>query len=116
MINIEKVNIAVIGLGYVGLPLAIELGKKFNVVGFDLDNIRVNELHKKYDRTNELDDSQLHILDQIKITASKKDIYNSDIYIITVPTPVDKNNKPDLGPIILASETVGSMLTKNNII
>ena len=116
MVKIEKMNIAVIGLGYVGLPLAVEFGKKFNVVGYDLDDARVLELHNGYDRTNELDDSQLLILDKIKITTSKQDIASSDIYIITVPTPVDKNNKPNLEPVILASEMVGSLLKKNNLV
>ena len=116
MVKIEKMNIAVIGLGYVGLPLAVEFGKKYNVVGYDLDGTRVLELHNGYDRTNELDDSELLILDKIKITASKKDIASSDVYIITVPTPVDKNNKPNLKPVILASEIVGSLLKKNNLV
>ena len=112
----KKVNIAVIGLGYVGLPLAVEFGKKFNVVGYDLDNARVKELNSGYDRTNELDDSELLILNKINITSNKEDISNSDIYIITVPTPVDKNNKPNLKPIISASEIVGSSLNRNNLV
>ena len=116
MINIEKKNIAVIGLGYVGLPLAVEFGKRFNVIGFDLDDTRVEELHNGHDRTNELNDSELSILDKIKITTNKKDISDSDVYIITVPTPVDINNKPNLIPIISASEIVGSLLKKNNLV
>ena len=113
MLSIEKIKIAVIGLGYVGLPLAVEFGKKFNVVGFDLDDARVKELHNGYDRTNELNDSELSILDKIKITTNKEDISDSDVYIITVPTPVDRNNRPNLKPIISASEIVGSLLKKN---
>ena len=116
MINIEKMNIAVIGLGYVGLPLAIEFGKKYNVVGFDMDESRVKELHSGFDRTNELNESDLSIINRIKITTSQEDIIDSDVYIVTVPTPVDKNNKPNLEPLISASETVGSLLNKNNII
>ena len=116
MINIEKKNIAVIGLGYVGLPLAVEFGKRFNVIGFDLDDTRVEELHNRHDRTNELSDPELLILDKIKITTNKKDISDSDVCIITVPTPVDKNNKPNLTPIISASEIVGSLLKKNNLV
>tara|TARA_Y100000591_G_scaffold319442_1_gene331518 strand:- start:405 stop:1700 length:1296 start_codon:yes stop_codon:yes gene_type:complete len=116
MKNIEKMNIAVIGLGYVGLPLAVEFGKKFKVIGFDLDDNRIKELHSGYDRTNELSDSDLSTLDKIKITTNKEDISNSDTYIITVPTPVDKNNKPNLQSIISASEIVGSMLKKNNLV
>ncbi len=116
MINIEKMKIAVIGLGYVGLPLAVEFGKKFNVVGFDLDDARVKELRNGYDRTNELNYSELSILNKIKITTNKKDISDSDVYIITVPTPVDKNNRPNLKPIISASEIIGSLLKKNNLV
>ena len=116
MINIEKINISVIGLGYVGLPLVVEFGKKFNVVGFDLDDTRIKELHNGYDRTNELNEAELSILEKIKFTTKKEDISESDIYIITVPTPVDKNNKPDLGHIISASEIVSSFLKKNNIV
>ena len=98
------------------VTFAVEFGKKFNVVGYDLDDARVSELHNGYDRTNELDDSQLLFLDKIKITTSKQDIASSDIYIITVPTPVDKNNKPNLEPVILASKIVGSLLKKNNLV
>ena len=67
MINIEKMNIAVIGLGYVGLPLAIEFGKKYNVVGFDMDESRVKELHSGFDRTNELNESDLSIINKLRL-------------------------------------------------
>ena len=116
MKKVEEMNVAVIGLGYVGLPLAVEFGKKFNVIGFDLDDIRVKELHNGYDRTNELDDSEISILRKIKITTNIEDISDSDIYIITVPTPVDRNNRPNLKPIISASEIVGSLLRENNLV
>ena len=116
MINIEKIEIAVIGLGYVGLPLAVEFGKRFKVVGFDIDDIRVKELNNGYDRTNELNDSELLSLDKIEITTSKENISNSNIYIITVPTPVDINNRPNLKPIISASKIAGSLLKKNNLV
>ena len=72
MINIEKINISVIGLGYVGLPLVVEFGKKFNVVGFDLDDTRIKELHNGYDRTNELNEAELSILEKIKFTTKKR--------------------------------------------
>ena len=116
MINIEKIEIAVIGLGYVGLPLAVEFGKRFKVVGFDIDDIRVKELNNGYDRTNELNDSELLNLGKIEITTSKENISNSNIYIITVPTPVDINNRPNLKPIISASKIAGSLLKKNNLV
>ena len=110
--SIQKTNIAVIGLGYVGLPLAVEFGKQYNVVGFDLNEIRINELKTGFDRTNELSQDQILFLDKITITNDKRDILDSNIYIVTVPTPVDKNNKPDLTAIISASKLIGGMLKK----
>jgi len=112
----KDMNIAVIGLGYVGLPLAVEFSKKYNVVGFDLDIIRISELEDKYDRTNELSENDLSKLENLKISNSENEIENSNIYIVTVPTPVDKNNKPDLNPIISASEMIGRFLKKNDIV
>ncbi len=116
MINKEDINIAIVGLGYVGLPLAVEFGKKYNVVGFDLDEKRVSELNNQYDRTNELPDDELDFLKNIEITARKENLENSNIFIVTVPTPVDSNNKPNLNPIISASEIIGSYLKKNDVI
>ena len=112
----EEIKIAVIGLGYVGLPLAVEFSKKYNVVGFDLDGIRVSELNDKYDRTNELSENDLSDLKNLKITTNDSEISNSNIYIVTVPTPVDKNNKPNLNPIISASELIGRYLNINDIV
>ena len=116
MIIKDEINIAVIGLGYVGLPLAVEFSKKYNVVGFDLDAVRVSELNDKYDRTNELLGNDLSDLDNFKITTNKNEIKNSNIYIVTVPTPVDKNNKPNLNPLTSASEIIGRYLNKNDIV
>ncbi len=109
----EKKHIAVIGLGYVGLPLAVEFNKKYKVTGFDVDVDRVDELINGFDRTNEL---QKNDLKNLRFTNSKKDIARANIYIVTVPTPVDKNNKPDLSFLESASTLVGSMLVKNNIV
>ena len=116
MIKKEKINITVIGLGYVGLPLAVEFSKKYNVVGFDKDKRRVDELNEKYDRTNELSDNDLLYLNNFKITTNENEITNANIYIVTVPTPVDKNNKPNLNPIISASEMIGKYLNKNDLV
>ena len=112
----NKYNIAVIGLGYVGLPLAIQFSKKYNVVGLDLDKERISELKNGIDRTNELSDHDLSLLKSIKLTSDKSSIRKSDIYIITVPTPVDKNNKPNLNPLISASKMVGDNISKDNLI
>ena len=116
MIKNEEINITVIGLGYVGLPLAVEFSKKYNVTGFDLDTIRVSEINDKYDRTNELSENDLSDLKNLKITSNDNEIFDSNIYIITVPTPVDKNNKPNLNPIISASELIGRNLKINDIV
>ena len=111
-----KRKISVIGLGYVGLPLAVQFSKKYNVVGYDLDIKRISELKKGIDRTNELTDKDLKNLKNVKITSEKKHILDSNIYIVTVPTPVDKNNKPNLNPLEKASKLVGECLSKNDIV
>ena len=116
MINKEKTKITIIGLGYVGLPLAVQFGKKFNVIGFDLNKTRVDELNNCYDRTNELSQEDLSNLEGLIITNDKQKIKDSNFYIVTVPTPVDKNNKPNLNPIILASEIIGDNLSPNDIV
>ena len=114
--KIKNQKIAIIGLGYVGLPLAVQFSKKYCVVGFDLNLDRISELKNRIDRTNELLDDDLIHLEKIKLTADKKHIFDSNIYIVTVPTPVDKNNKPDLEPLISASTIVGRCLSINDIV
>ncbi|SHG80843.1 nucleotide sugar dehydrogenase [Winogradskyella jejuensis] len=114
-------KIAIIGLGYVGLPLAIEFAKKYSVVGFDINKERVNELNKCYDNTSEVSSNDLKkVLNQQKnklfLSFNVEDIANSNIYIVTVPTPVDRNNRPILKPLEKASKTVGKLLNKNDIV
>ncbi len=109
-------NIAIIGLGYVGLPLAIQFSKVHNVVGYDLDLERILELKEGIDRTNELSDKDLGQLSYINVTSDIKDISACNIYIVTVPTPVDKNNNPDLEPLISASKMIGEVLSSNNMV
>ncbi len=116
MIKNEEINISIIGLGYVGLPLAVEFSKKYNVVGFDLDKIRVSEINNNFDRTNELSEKDLSDIKNFNITTNENEISNSNIYIVTVPTPVDKNNNPNLNPIISASELIGRYLNINDIV
>ena len=101
-------KITIIGLGYVGLPLAIEFGKKFNVLGFDISKSRVNELKKGLDSNGEFTENE--------ILHPVKDVGNSDFYIITVPTPLKKNNKPDLRPLKSASQIVGKKIKKGDIV
>ncbi|MCH5598722.1 nucleotide sugar dehydrogenase [Niabella ginsengisoli] len=121
---LEK-KIAVIGLGYVGLPLARLFATKYSVIGFDINKTRINELNSGHDSTLEVEDDILKAVlktDNISkggglyCTAALDEIKNADIYIITVPTPVDKNNRPDLTPLYKASETVGKVLKKGDIV
>ena len=117
--KLNNKKIAVIGLGYVGLPLAVEFARKYNTTGFDINNKRVNELADGIDTTLEISDDYLK--DTINthlfiITSDKNKISDCNIFIITVPTPTDKNNRPVLTPLLLASETVGSVLKKGDIV
>ena len=116
-------KIAVIGLGYVGLPLAVAFAKKYFVVGFDINQSRVAELKNGFDTTLEVEEHELKEVlfnkqdkTGLLITDDKGEIQNSNFYIITVPTPTDKHNRPILTPLIKASETVGSVLKKGDIV
>ncbi|MDG0837079.1 nucleotide sugar dehydrogenase [Staphylococcus equorum] len=108
-------KIAVVGLGYVGLPVAVAFGKQQEVVGFDINETRINELKNGYDRTNEVNDEDLK-KSNIKFTNQPEKLSKVDFIIVAVPTPINKNNQPDLTPLIKASETVGKALTKNTIV
>ena len=111
-------KICVIGLGYVGLPLAHSFSEKYEVVGFDISKWRIDELSSGYDRTLELSSEQVNeaIKNGMKFTLDTNDIKDCNIYIVTVPTPIDKNKRPDLTPLIKASETVGKVLKKGDIV
>lgn len=113
-----KNKICIIGLGYVGLPLAHAFSKKYKVVGFDISQGRIDELRSGHDRTLELSESQVKeaINNKMEFTLNLDDIRDCNIYIITVPTPIDNYKKPDLTPLIKASETVGKVLKKGNIV
>lgn len=108
-------KIAVVGLGYVGLPVAVTFGSKHKVIGFDVNESRIDELKNGYDRTNEVTDEKLKETD-IEYTSNANDLKKADFIIIAVPTPIDKHNKPDLFPLIKASETVGKVITPNTIV
>ncbi|WP_415363303.1 UDP-N-acetyl-D-glucosamine 6-dehydrogenase [Mammaliicoccus lentus] len=110
-----KRKIAVVGLGYVGLPVAIAFGKKQEVIGFDINEIRINELKNGYDRTNEVTDEDLKV-SNVKFTNQPEELSKVDFIIVAVPTPINKNNQPNLTPLIKASETVGKALTKDTIV
>jgi UDP-N-acetyl-D-glucosamine/UDP-N-acetyl-D-galactosamine dehydrogenase len=109
-------KIAVIGLGYVGIPLAVEFGKKIETIGLDINSDRINELRKGYDRTLEMDESDLKSSTHLTFTESIEDTKDCNIFIITVPTPINSKNLPDLTPLILSSKSVGSVLKKGDIV
>ena len=109
-------KISIIGLGYVGLPLAVEFGRYHEVVGFDIDERRVEQLTYGHDVTNECDNEQLKDAKYLRFSASIDDIMDSQLYIVTVPTPVDKFKRPDLRPLQAASKTVGSVLKVGDIV
>jgi UDP-N-acetyl-D-galactosamine dehydrogenase len=108
-------HLAVIGLGYVGLPLAVALARHFPVTGLDINRRRIAELRDGKDRTDEIPPDVLRA-SALKLTADDADVAGSDVFIVTVPTPVDKDDKPDLAAILSACETVGKRLTKNAIV
>ncbi len=109
-------RIAIIGLGYVGLPLAIVFGKKRKVIGYDIDKNRISELKSGYDYTLETTPQELKDAVHLSYTSNKEDILDCEIYIVTVPTPIDKHKKPDLKSLIKSSEMVGSVLNKGDIV
>ncbi len=113
-----KMVISVIGLGYVGLPLAHAFSSKYKVIGFDIANWRVKELRNGYDRTLELSREQVEeaISNGMEFTTNLEDIRDCNVYIVTVPTPIDRHKKPDLTPLLKASESVGKVLKKGDIV
>ncbi|MBT5185504.1 MAG: nucleotide sugar dehydrogenase [Kordiimonadaceae bacterium] len=111
----SETRIVVVGLGYVGLPLAVALAKKFDVIGFDISEQRISELHEGYDRTKEIEKERLEA-SSIMLTSSAEDIKGAVIYIVTVPTPVDENNKPDLRPVRSSCEILGPVIGKNSVV
>lgn len=118
-ISVEFKKIAVIGLGYVGLPLAVEFGKKYKTVGFDIDSNRVHQLVDGKDVTLEVKEEDLiEVLHNknLNLTDEVQNLRDCNVYIVAVPTPIDKNNKPDLVAIQKASQTIGGVLKKNDII
>jgi UDP-N-acetyl-D-galactosamine dehydrogenase len=109
-------TIAIIGLGYVGLPLAVEFGKKRKVIGFDINRARVEELLAGDDHTRECSPEQLKAAEHLRFSAELADLKSANIFIVTVPTPVDGANRPDMTPLVKASSTVGAVLKKGDIV
>ena len=114
--KLAELKIAIIGLGYVGLPLAVEFGKKSSVIGFDINHSRIDELKRGEDHTLEVSSDDLKKADQLNFSANLHDLKEANFFIVTVPTPVDQVNRPDLTPLKKASETVGQALKKGDIV
>jgi UDP-N-acetyl-D-galactosamine dehydrogenase len=116
MRNLEDLQLAVVGLGYVGLPLAVEFGKRRRVVGFDINPARVGALQAGHDATLEVSDAELREATGLRYSADPADLGTCDVFIVTVPTPIDEHKRPDLTPLVKASETVGRALRKGGIV
>lgn len=112
----SKAKIAVIGLGYVGLPLAVEFGKNRQVIGFDINSFRISELRVGRDSTFEVNSENLSAANYLSFSDNVEDLKTCSIFIVTVPTPVDNVNRPDLSPLQKASQTVGSVLKKGDVV
>jgi len=116
IIQPENIKIAIIGLGYVGLPLAVEFGKKYSVIGFDINQSRIDELSKGYDRTQEMTEQDLNSSSGLSFSVDSNALKPCNVFIITVPTPIDKYKKPNLDLLLSASRMVGNVLKKNSIV
>lgn len=114
--NISNIKVGIIGLGYVGLPLAVEFGKKLKTIGYDINQSRINELANGNDSTLECSKDELLEATKLTYTATLEDLSNCNVYIVTVPTPIDEHKQPDLMPLIKASEAIGSIVSKGDVI
>jgi UDP-N-acetyl-D-glucosamine/UDP-N-acetyl-D-galactosamine dehydrogenase len=114
--NLRNLQVGVIGLGYVGLPLAAEFGKHFKTVGFDIKPSRIRELRAGRDSTLEVSRAELKEADQLSFTSDLKDLKTCRVYIVTVPTPIDDYKRPDLTPLVKSSESVGKVLKKGDVV
>lgn len=116
MLRIQDVKLAVVGLGYVGLPLAVEFGKKRSVIGFDINTRRIDALKAGHDHTLEVSDAELAEAAQLTYTADRAELGQANVFIVTVPTPIDEYKQPDLTPLVKASETIGAVLKRGDIV
>jgi UDP-N-acetyl-D-galactosamine dehydrogenase len=115
-LSLKGCRIGVVGLGYVGLPLAVEFGKRYDTVGFDIKADRIAELQKGHDSTLECSKEELEAAKRLKYSSNLKELKRCRVFIVTVPTPVDRHNRPDLTPLERSSETVGKVLKKGDVV
>jgi UDP-N-acetyl-D-galactosamine dehydrogenase len=114
--NLSDIKLAVVGLGYVGLPLAVEFGKHRSVVGFDINHARIAALQAGHDATLEVSDEELGQAQGLRYSANVEDLRACNVFIVTVPTPIDQHKRPDLTPLVKASETIGKVLKQGDIV
>ena len=114
--DLNSTAIGVLGLGYVGLPLAVEFGKLFPTIGFDIDSTRIEALKSGVDQTLELDRTQLSAATQLSFTADPRELRQCTVYMVSVPTPIDAFRRPDLGPLVNACRIIGASLTPGNVV
>jgi UDP-N-acetyl-D-galactosamine dehydrogenase len=114
--NLKNIKLAIIGLGYVGLPLAVEFGKKYPTLGFDVNMKRLDQLRQGHDSTLEVDHQELTGAKQLSYSGKLEDLKTCNIFIVTVPTPINEHKQPDLTPLIKASETIGKVLKQGDIV
>ncbi|EOD9422223.1 Vi polysaccharide biosynthesis UDP-N-acetylglucosamine C-6 dehydrogenase TviB [Vibrio campbellii] len=115
-LSLDNARVGIIGLGYVGLPLAVEFGKKAPTIGFDINQARIDELTAGRDSTLECSDNELAEAIHLSYTASLQDLKECNVYIVTVPTPIDEHKQPDLTPLIKASEALGTVVSEGDVI
>src|SRR5690606_22035165 len=114
--ELSETCIALVGLGYVGLPLAVEFGKQYDTIGFDISAERVAELRSGHDRTREVEEGDLRAAKRLSFASRLEEIGGCHVYIVTVPTPIDNAKRPDLGPLIRASESFGKVLKRGDVV
>jgi UDP-N-acetyl-D-galactosamine dehydrogenase len=115
-VHVSDPRIAILGLGYVGLPLAVEFGKHFDTLGFDIDATRIDELRAGRDRTGELEAAQIAAATRLRFGAQASELADRDTYIVTVPTPIDEHKRPDFTPLIRASQGIGRVLKRGDLV
>ncbi|MEZ8402374.1 nucleotide sugar dehydrogenase [Vibrio splendidus] len=116
VMNINNAKIGIVGLGYVGLPLAVEFGKKYDTIGFDINQLRIKELISGNDSTLECSEDEILEATKLTYTSKLEDLSNCNVYIVTVPTPIDEHKQPDLTPLVKASEALGAVVSKDDVI